>query len=245
MQVTAKSLRERYSSMNTEALADLYHAGGMTDLAVSVLKDEITSRGLDWAQFTKPSTTEPESEPASESLSDWSLWWPASGRLFMKLWKSESDSLSDWELWKSETKKAADKIRAEPIHDGNRKLTLGEALFLFLILLAFVWAIIEEPARLWGLFIVCSLAVLGVAVKEVGSAICPSCRRWFAFKKKVGTRLISREKSKTKEEKWVCTHCGHRKWVEVTEPSSGVYVGSGSGSGDDDGGGEGTCGGGE
>jgi hypothetical protein len=69
MKVTAASLHERYSSMNTEALADLYH-GGLTDLAVSVLKDVITSRGLDWAQFTKPesSTTEPEQG------SDWSLW---------------------------------------------------------------------------------------------------------------------------------------------------------------------------
>ncbi len=49
MEVTAESLHERYSSMNTEALADLY-AGGLTDLAVTVLEEVITSRGLDWAQ---------------------------------------------------------------------------------------------------------------------------------------------------------------------------------------------------
>ena len=67
MNVTAESLHELYSSMNTEALADLYH-GGLTDLAVSVLKDVITSRGLDWTEFITPLPTEPE------SLSDWELW---------------------------------------------------------------------------------------------------------------------------------------------------------------------------
>ena len=46
MKVTVESLHERYSSMNTEALADLYH-GELTDLAVNVLKEVITSRGLD------------------------------------------------------------------------------------------------------------------------------------------------------------------------------------------------------
>ena len=70
MEVTAESLRERYRSMNTEALADLYHAGGLTDLADRVLKDEITSRGLDWAQFTKPPSIELESKPIGEQL----LW---------------------------------------------------------------------------------------------------------------------------------------------------------------------------
>jgi hypothetical protein len=66
MQAKAESLHERYSAMNTEALADLYHEGELTYLAVSVLHDVITSRGLDWAQFTKPSTTEPESEQRSD-----------------------------------------------------------------------------------------------------------------------------------------------------------------------------------
>ena len=68
MKVTDESLYERYDSLNTEALADLYHAGGLTDLGVNVLKEVIASRGLDWAQFTKPSPTEPESR------ADWSLW---------------------------------------------------------------------------------------------------------------------------------------------------------------------------
>ena len=70
MEVTAESLHERLSSINTEALADLYHAGGLTDLAVSVLKEVITSRGLDWTEFTALSPI----EPASGSLSDWELW---------------------------------------------------------------------------------------------------------------------------------------------------------------------------
>ena len=71
MKVTAESLRERYSSMNTEALADRYH-GGLTDLALSVLKEVITSRGLDWAEFT----ARPESESVATPNSDgnWSLW---------------------------------------------------------------------------------------------------------------------------------------------------------------------------
>ncbi len=76
MEVTAKHLHERYSSMDTEELADSYHAGELTDLAVSVLKEVITSRGLDWAQFTKLPTTERESEPRS----DWELWKQASGQ---------------------------------------------------------------------------------------------------------------------------------------------------------------------
>jgi len=67
MEVTAESLRERYSSMNSEALADLYH-GGLTELAVSVLKEVITSRGLDWTEFITPLPTEPE------SIADWELW---------------------------------------------------------------------------------------------------------------------------------------------------------------------------
>ena len=68
MKVKAESLHERYSSMDTEELADIYHAGGLTDLAVSVLKDVITSRGLDWIEFITPLPTEPE------SFSDWELW---------------------------------------------------------------------------------------------------------------------------------------------------------------------------
>ncbi len=63
MELTAKHLHERYSSMDTEELADIYHAGALTDLSVSVLKEVITSRGLDWAQFTNPPSIELESEP--------------------------------------------------------------------------------------------------------------------------------------------------------------------------------------
>ncbi len=54
MKVTAESLRERYDAMNTEALSDFYHEGELTDLAVGVLEEEITSRGLDWTEFITP-----------------------------------------------------------------------------------------------------------------------------------------------------------------------------------------------
>ena len=98
MDVTAESLHERYDAMNTEALADLYHAGGMTDLAVSVLKDVITSRGLDWAEFITPSPT----EPASGSLSNWELWKSQSEpRKDCELRKSQSERRRDWSLWRA------------------------------------------------------------------------------------------------------------------------------------------------
>ena len=77
MKVTDETLYERYDSLNTEALADLYDSGGLTDSGVNVLKEVITSRRLDWAQFTKPSPT----EPVSESRADWSLWRPPSGQV--------------------------------------------------------------------------------------------------------------------------------------------------------------------
>ena len=54
MDVTAKSLHERYTSMNTNALSDFYHESELTDLAVGVLEEEITSRGLDWTEFITP-----------------------------------------------------------------------------------------------------------------------------------------------------------------------------------------------
>jgi len=112
MQATVESLHEGYSSMNTEALADLYHEGELTYLAVSVLHEVITSRGLDWAQFTKLPTTEPESGPRS-----------------------------DWELWKSESKQVADgEIRLESKHKANgtdvgaKLIYLGIAIWGFYIL---------------------------------------------------------------------------------------------------------------
>ena len=220
MEVSTESLYERYSTMNTEALSDLYHESDLTDLAVGVLEKVISSRGLDWTEFITPLPTEPE-------------------------------SLSDWELWKSESKKAADEYRLESKHKAigsDSKSKFGPFVFLVGLIAVLIVIVITEPERLWGLAVVIFFAVLGVAVEavqEVRSAICPSCRRWFAFKKKVGTRLISREQSKTKEEKWVCAHCGHRKWVEVSQSGGGSYVGGGGyvGSGDnDDGGAEGTCG---
>ena len=72
MKVTAESLFERYSAMNTEALRDLYHESELTDLAVNVLEDVVTSRGLEWAEFTARADT--ESVATSNSDENWSLW---------------------------------------------------------------------------------------------------------------------------------------------------------------------------
>ena len=47
--------------MNTKALSDFYHESDLTDLAVGVLEEVITSRGLDWTEFITP------------SVSDWDL----------------------------------------------------------------------------------------------------------------------------------------------------------------------------
>ena len=84
MKVTDESLFERYDSLNTEALADLYHAGGLTDSGVKVLKEVITSRGLDWTEFITPLPTEPESH------SDWSLWRAAPGQVVTDETRDES-----------------------------------------------------------------------------------------------------------------------------------------------------------
>ena len=72
MKVTAESLYERYSAMKTEALCDLYHESELTDLAVNVLKDVVTSRGLEWAEFTARPESESVATPNSDG--DWSLW---------------------------------------------------------------------------------------------------------------------------------------------------------------------------
>ncbi len=96
MDVTAESLHKRYSPMNTQALSDLYHESELTDLAVSVLKDVITSRGLDWTDFITPLPTEPE------SLSDWELWKSQSEpRKDCELRKSQSERRRDWSLWQA------------------------------------------------------------------------------------------------------------------------------------------------
>ena len=216
MEVSTESLYERYSAMNTEALSDLYHKSELTDLAVSVLEKVITSRGLDWTEFITPLRTEPE-------------------------------SLSDWELWKAKSKQDAidyenKKSRYDTIgSDSTSKI--GTHIFLIALIAAFIAMVIFEPERLWGLAFVIVLGGLGVFVQDVRNELCPTCRRWFAFKKTGKTRSITQDKSRKKEEQRECKYCGHLNWVEISEPSSGRYVGSGSG--DDDGGGEGTCGGGE
>ena len=72
MKVTAESLRERYDAMNTEALSDLYHESELTDLAINVLRDVVTSRGLEWAEFSARPDREPVATPNSDD--NWSLW---------------------------------------------------------------------------------------------------------------------------------------------------------------------------
>ena len=72
MKVTAESLYERYSAMKTEALCDLYHESELTDLAVNALKDVVTSRGLEWAEFTARPDSESVATPNSDG--NWSLW---------------------------------------------------------------------------------------------------------------------------------------------------------------------------
>ena len=211
MEVSTESLYERYSAMNTEALSDLYHESELTDLAVGVLEKVISSRGLDWAEFITPLPTEPE-------------------------------SLSDWELWKSESKKSADEYRLELKHKaiGSDSKSKNRPFIILIGVIAFLIVIvITDPERLWGLATVLFITGLGVFVQDLRNAVCPTCRRWYAFKKTGETRSITQEKSKKKEEQRICKFCGHRKWVEVSQSGGGGYVGSGD---NDDGGGEGSCG---
>jgi hypothetical protein len=52
MEVTEEQLRERYNSFATAELAQLYQAGSLSELAVNVLKEVITSRSMSWDAFT-------------------------------------------------------------------------------------------------------------------------------------------------------------------------------------------------
>ncbi len=214
MKVTVESLHKRYSSMNTEALADLYH-GELTDLAVNVLKEVITSRGLDWTEFTTHSNTEPE----SQSHADWSLWRFASGQ--------------------AATEETGDKSQHEANGAGTPLVALLYILFGVIALVIFA-----DSDDWWNMFWPFAIAIGGalvvVAGLEVKRQVCPACRRWFAFKQTGDIRSISHEQLTKKEEKRACKYCKHKGWVRALKSSSGVYVGDG----DDDGGGEGSCGGG-
>ena len=122
MDVTAESLHERYSSMNTEALSDLYHESELTDLAVNVLEDVVTSRGLDWTEFTTVSPT----EPASESLSDWELW------------KSESKQVVTDES-KDDSQHESTGLENHIVFASRKKRVLVTTLILLVLLLGGYW----------------------------------------------------------------------------------------------------------
>ena len=122
MKVTAESLYERYSSMNTEALSDLYHESELTDLAVNVLEDVVTSRGLDWTEFT---TVSPN-EPASESLSDWELWKPASKQVVTDESKDDSQHESTG-------------LENHAVFASRKKRVLVTTLILLVLLLGGYW----------------------------------------------------------------------------------------------------------
>jgi len=208
MEVTPKHLHQRYSSMDTEELADSYHAGGLTDLAVSVVKEVITSRGLDWAQFTKLPTTERESEPRS----DWELWKSESGRL-----PSDARKQDDVETQRSVTKS-----------DWKQQvvvivlwLIMGAGLLWMLLPLADPAASpMDILAPWWPLFVIAA-ALLAIAMEAVKNSICPACRRWFAFKRTGNTRVVSENESESKEAERICKNCGHRNWVETSESGAG------------------------
>ena len=194
MKPTAESLRERYDSMNTEALADLYH-GGLTDLAVNVLKEVITSRGLDWTDFTTSSPTEPE------SIADWELWKSKSGRL------------------PSDARKQDDVKTHRTVTTLNWKqkvavivliVILGTGLFWMLLPLADPAADPMDILRPWLPLIIFAAVLLAIAMEAVTNSKCPACRRWFAFKKKGEKRTSPNENKQGKEEKRVCKHCGHQ-----------------------------------
>ncbi len=95
MEVTAKSLHERYSSMNTKALSDFYHESELTDLAVGVLEEVITSRGLDWTEFITPLPTEPE------SVSDRELWKSEQARIDAFVTKNTDYYLKKWQSFEN------------------------------------------------------------------------------------------------------------------------------------------------
>jgi len=72
MDVTTDSLHEHYSAMNNEALRDFYHESELTDLAINALRDVVTSRGLEWAEFSARPDRESVATPNSDD--NWSLW---------------------------------------------------------------------------------------------------------------------------------------------------------------------------
>jgi len=198
MDVTAESLHERYSAMKTEALADLYHESELTDLAVNVLKDVVTSRGLEWAEFKTPLPTEPE------SVSDWELWKSESGRL-----SSDARKQDDVETHRTATTLNWKQQVAVIV------LIAGLGTGLFWMLLPLLGSA-EGPMDIIGPLlplIIFAAVLLEIAMEAVTKSICPACRRWFAFKERGKKRTSPNENKQEKEEERVCKHCGHQSWT--------------------------------
>ena len=195
MKVTAESLYERYSAVNTEALSDLYHDGELTDLAVSVLEKVIASRGLDWTDFTTSSPTE------LKSISDWELWKSKSGRL-----PSDARKQDDVETHRTVTTKNWKQQVAVIV----LIVILGTGLFWMLLPLADPAAGPMDILRPWLPPIIFAAVLLEIAMEAMTNSICPACRRWFAFKKKGEKRTSPNENKQEKEGERVCKHCGHQ-----------------------------------
>jgi len=103
MEVTKEQLRDRYGSLETEALAELYQAGGLTDLGTTVLKEVIESRGMTWSDFAKPHSDikEPDKQAEAEVLRN--LIQPEWGQLTTEVETRQSVTSTNksilWRLW--------------------------------------------------------------------------------------------------------------------------------------------------
>ena len=103
IEVTAEQLRDRYGSSETEELAELYHAGGLTDLGISVLKEVIESRGIAWNDFVKPGSDigKPDEQASAGRLQN--LVQPEWGQLTTEVETRQSVTSTNksilWRLW--------------------------------------------------------------------------------------------------------------------------------------------------
>ena len=103
MEVTAEQLRDRYGSSETEELAELYQAGGLTDLGITVLKEVIESRGMAWSDFAKPRLDIEESDEQAGSGPLQNLVQPKWGQLVTEVETRQSVTSTNksilWRLW--------------------------------------------------------------------------------------------------------------------------------------------------
>jgi hypothetical protein len=68
MEVTEKELRERYETLDTDELFDLYRNSELTKLAQSVLKETLGKRGFDFDAFQEQATKQEKGENNLEGL---------------------------------------------------------------------------------------------------------------------------------------------------------------------------------